>query len=109
MKRTLAAALAACVAVAFAGCGTLNTETPKQALTAAHQAHDALAKELYLAATHGWIKGDAAATAARVLAESETYLTKADDALAAGQSIDALLALANADIAKVQPLNPEKK
>ncbi len=108
MKRTFAAAvLAACVAVT--GCGTLGMQTPKQALTAAHQAHDALAKELDLAATHGWIKGDAAATAAQVLAESETYLTKADDALAAGQSIDALLALANADIAKVQPLIPEKK
>jgi len=108
MKRTLAAAaLAACVAVA--GCGTLTTKTPKQALIAAHQAHDALAKELDLAATNGWIKGDAAATAAQVLGESETDLTKADDALAAGQSIDALLALANADIAKVQPLIPEKK
>jgi len=110
MKRTLAAAaLAACVAVAVAGCGTLSTETPKQALTAAHQAHDALAKELDLAAVNGWIKGDAAATAAQVLGQSETYLTKADDALEAGQSIDALLALANADIAEVQPLIPEKQ
>ena len=107
MKRKFAAALAACVAVA--GCGTLSTQTPKQALTAAHQAHDALAKELDLAATHSWIKGNAAATAAQVLGESETYLNKADDALAAGQSIDALLALANADIARVQPLIPEKK
>ena len=107
MKRTLAAAaFAACVAVA--GCGTLTTETPKQALTTAHQAHDALAKELDLAATNGWIKGNAAATAAQVLIESETYLNKADDALEVGQSIDALLALANADIAKVQPLIPEK-
>jgi hypothetical protein len=109
MKRTLAAAvLAACVAVAIAGCGTLNTETPKQALTAAHQAHDGLAKELDLAASNGWIKGEAATMAARYLAESETDLTKADDALAAGQSIAGLLALANADIAKVQPLIPEK-
>jgi hypothetical protein len=101
--------LAACMAVAVAGCGTLSTQTPKQALTAAHQTHDALAKELDLAATSGWIKGNAAAAAAQVLAESETTLTKADDALEAGQSIDALLALANADIAKVQPLVPEKK
>ena len=29
MKRTLAAALAACVAVAFAGCGTFNTENAR--------------------------------------------------------------------------------
>ena len=75
MKRTLAAALAASVALALVGCGTHTTQTPKQALTAAHQAHDALAKELDLAATNGWIKGSAAATAAQVLAESETTLT----------------------------------
>jgi hypothetical protein len=107
MKRTvIAAALATCVAAS--GCGTLNTQTPEQALTAAHQAHDGLAKELDLAATNGWIKGEAAATAAQYLAESESYLAKADDALAEGQSIDALLALANADISKVQPLIPEK-
>ena len=108
MKRTLtAAALAACVATS--ACGTLNTQTPEQALTAAHQTHDALAQELDLATKNGWIKGSTAATAAQYLAESETYLTKADDALAAGQSIATLVSLANADIAKVQPLVPEKK
>ena len=108
MKRTLtAAAVAACVAAS--ACGTLNTQTPEQALTAAHQTHDALAQELDLATKNGWINGSTAATAAQYLAESETYLTKADDALATGQSIAALVSLANADLAKVQPLVPEKK
>lgn len=108
MKRILvAAALAACLVVP--GCGTAPTQTPEQALTAAHQAHDALAQELDLAARNGWIKGSAAASAAQVLGESEQTLTKAGDALAAGQSITELLSLANADIARVQTLVPEKK
>jgi len=96
-------------ALALAGCGTLGSlgQTPKQTLTAAHQTHDALAKELDLAATSGWIKGDAAATASHYLSESETYLVQADDALALGQSISGLLDQANADIAKAQPLVPK--
>lgn len=104
-------AILAVMAVTLGGCNALNnlTQTPQQALTAAHQTHDALAKELDLAATSGLLKGDPAATASHYLIESEIYLVQADGYLAAGNSISGLLALAQGDMDKASPLIPGAK
>lgn len=95
-------------ALVLGGCGLLNniTQTPQQVLISAHQTHDALARELDLAATSGLLHGSAAATASHYLSESETYLVQADGYLAAGNSITALISLANSDMAKAKPLIP---
>lgn len=94
----LAIGLGACTTLGIGGsCDTLCAA--KKADGAAHDAHQAAALALTAAATSNILHGTAAATAKSYLDQSESWLQKADLAVAAGDA-----AGATSDLAQAAPL-----
>lgn len=94
MKRILALCFAA--TLGLGGCQTAPGSTvtsavnvAKKGLTEAHNLHAAAAVALRVAAQSGALHGTAAATARKLLNQSEDYLKAGDAAVAIGDSVGA--------------------
>lgn len=95
---SLAIGLGACSTLGIGGsCDTLCAA--KKADAIAHDAHAAAAIALTAAASSGILHGSPASTAKSYLDQSETWLQKADLAIAASDSVSA-----TADLAQAAPL-----